>query len=363
MQHSAPIVMAMLPGSASAGLQPPDSPSPCCLGFDQSHPPRPEQPRGGTGQSAAPITPSTATAGAGEQRPLLRVLSGAGRTHRRKVADEIRRARHQLQTPRGQAADEVELIALSPVAEGKDRHPGAGLVVAGAAGNPVPDVVGEGALAQLQHHSIGTGDLAEVGAGAADVGGADEQRRRQLDQRRRAVEQSLGIEHQVVMADGDAAAQLVAVAVEAGAEGGGMAAKAIAAVAMQGHRFVGLPAGAGEDGDRVPARGARALVNGMAAVAVQLVVAAGGLEGPAEELLAWGGVLGDEQNRADRAGASDRAVDVGKPGAVGHRVAVPGRAFTKAARARKDASRRMPTPAGSLLVHFQLPAGNTWQNT
>jgi hypothetical protein len=42
---------------------------------------------------------------------------------------------------------------------------------------------------------------------------------------------------------------------------------------------------------------------------------------------------------------------------------VPGRAFTRAASARKDASRRVPTPAGSLLVHFQLPAGNTWQNT
>lgn len=117
-----------------------------------SHPPRPEQPCGRPGQSTAPITPSTPTAGAGEQGPLLRVLLGAGGTHRREVADEIRRVGDQLdalgrQAPRGQAADEVELVALPPVAEGKDRHPGAGLAVAGATGQPEPDVVGEGALA------------------------------------------------------------------------------------------------------------------------------------------------------------------------------------------------------------------------
>jgi hypothetical protein len=40
----------------------------------------------------------------------------------------------------------VELVAFPPVAQGKDRHPGAGLAVAGAAGQPEPDVVGEGAL-------------------------------------------------------------------------------------------------------------------------------------------------------------------------------------------------------------------------
>jgi hypothetical protein len=33
----------------------------------------------------------------------------------------------------------------------------------------------------LQHHPIGAGDLDEVGAGAADRGGADKQRRRQLN--------------------------------------------------------------------------------------------------------------------------------------------------------------------------------------
>ena len=49
------------------------------------------------------------------------MLAGAGRTHRREVADEIRSARHQLQTHRRQAADEVELIALPPGAQGKDR--------------------------------------------------------------------------------------------------------------------------------------------------------------------------------------------------------------------------------------------------
>ena len=117
-----------------------------------SRPPRPEQPCGRPGQSTAPITPSTPTAGAGEQGPLLWVLFGTGRTHRREVADEIRRARHQLQThrrqaPWGQAADEAEFLSLPPVAEGKDRHPGAGLAVAGAAGQPEPDVVGEGAPA------------------------------------------------------------------------------------------------------------------------------------------------------------------------------------------------------------------------
>jgi len=68
-----------------------------------SHPPRPEQSCGGPGQGAAPITPVSATTGAGEQRPLLRVLASAGRTHRREVADEIRRARNQLQAPMGQA--------------------------------------------------------------------------------------------------------------------------------------------------------------------------------------------------------------------------------------------------------------------
>ena len=111
---------------------------------------------------------------------------------------------------------------------------GAGLVVAGAAGQPQPDVVGEGALAQLQHHPIGAGHLAEMGADAADGGRADEQRCWQLDQRWRGVEQSLGIVHQVVVADGDAAAQLVAVAVEAGAEGGGKAAKTVARISRAG---------------------------------------------------------------------------------------------------------------------------------
>jgi len=115
----------------------------------------------------------------------------AGGTHRREVADEIRPTGDHLDDLRGEAPR----------------------------GQPEPDVVGEGALAQLQHHPIGTGDLAEMGAGAADGGGADEQRRRQLDQGRRGVEQVPGIEHQVVEADGDAAAQLVAIAVEAGAEG------------------------------------------------------------------------------------------------------------------------------------------------
>ena len=69
-----------------------------------SHPPRPKQPCGGPDKGAAPISPPvTPTTGTGEQRPLLRVLASAGRTHRREVADEIRRALNQLQAPMGQA--------------------------------------------------------------------------------------------------------------------------------------------------------------------------------------------------------------------------------------------------------------------
>jgi len=47
-----------------------------------------------------------------------------------------------------------------------------------------------------------------------------------------------------------------------------------------------------------------------------------GLEGPAEELLAWGGVLGDQQNRADGSGPCGGAVEVSQAGAVGGGVAV-----------------------------------------
>ncbi len=50
------------------------------------------------------------------------------------MADEVRRGGDQLQALGRQAGDEVELVALPPVTEGKDRHPGAGLAVAGAAG-------------------------------------------------------------------------------------------------------------------------------------------------------------------------------------------------------------------------------------
>jgi len=50
---------------------------------------------------------------------LLRVLAGTHSTHGREVADEVRRTRHQLQPLRGQAADEVQLVALLPVAQGQ----------------------------------------------------------------------------------------------------------------------------------------------------------------------------------------------------------------------------------------------------
>ncbi len=108
------------------------------------------------------------------------MLAGTHRTHGREVADEVRRARDQLQALRGKAADEVQLVALPPVAQGGGGGPGAGLVVAGAGWHPQPHVPVAGALAQLQHHPIGAGHLAEVGAGNADGCGADEQRRWQL---------------------------------------------------------------------------------------------------------------------------------------------------------------------------------------
>lgn len=240
------------------------------------------------------------------------MLTGTHRAHVREVADEVRRTRDQLHPTRRQAADEVQLVAFPPVVQGCGRAPRTGLVVAGAGWNPQPNVPVAGALTQLQHHPIGAGHLAEVGAGATDAGGADEQRRRQLDQRRRGIKEALVLEREFVVAQGDAAAQLVAVGVDAGANRRGEAAKAVAGIAVQHHLSVELLAGAGEDGDRAPARGAGALVEGMAAVAVQLVVAAVGLEGPAEELLAWSGVLGDQQDRADGGGPGEGAVDVGQ---------------------------------------------------
>ena len=156
--------------------------------------------------------------------------------------------------------------------------------------------------AQLEHHPVGAGDLAKMGAGATDAGETDEQRRR-------CIKEALGLEREFVVAQGDAAAQLVAVGVDAGADGRGEASKAFARIAVQHH----LP---------VELLGAGALVEGMAAVAMQLVVAAMGLEGPAEELLAGGGVLGDQQDRADGGGPGEGAVDVGQAGAVAGGVVV-----------------------------------------
>lgn len=102
------------------------------------------------------------------------MLAGTHRTHWREVADEVRRASNQLPALRGKAADEMQLVALPPVAQGQRCVPGAGLVVAGAGWHPRPHVPVAGTLAQLQHHPIRTGHLAEVGAGTADRGGADE---------------------------------------------------------------------------------------------------------------------------------------------------------------------------------------------
>ena len=96
----------------------------------------------------------------------------------------------------------------------------------------------------------------------------------------------------------------MAVGVEAAGDRGEQAAKAVAGIAVLHDLAVELLAGFGEDSDRIPACGAGTFIEGMAAVAVQLVVTAMGLEGPAEELLAWGGDLGDQQHRADAGGAA-----------------------------------------------------------
>jgi len=143
--------------------------------------------------------------------------------------------------------------------------------VAGADWHPQPHVPVAGALAQLQHHPIRAGHLAEMGAGASGRGGADEQWRRQLDQRRRRIEQALVLQHEFVVAQGDAAAQLMTVGSDDAGDGRGQAAKAIAGIAEQHHLAIELLVGLGEDGDRVPSRRSWTLVEGMAAVAVSLV--------------------------------------------------------------------------------------------
>jgi len=67
---------------------------------------------------------SSLAAGARKQGALLRVLAGAHGAHRWEVTDEVRRAGDQLQAPMGQAlglqaADEVQLVAFAPVAQGQ----------------------------------------------------------------------------------------------------------------------------------------------------------------------------------------------------------------------------------------------------
>ena len=47
------------------------------------------------------------------------MLAGAHGAHRREVADEVRRAGDQLDALGGKAADEVQLIAFAPVAQGQ----------------------------------------------------------------------------------------------------------------------------------------------------------------------------------------------------------------------------------------------------
>jgi len=88
-----------------------------------------------------------------------------------------------------------------------------------------------------------------MGAGTAGGGGADEQLGRQLNQRRRGIEKPLALQHHIDMAQGNAAAQLVAIGVEAAADRRGQAAKAAAGIAVQDRLAIELPAGSGEDGD------------------------------------------------------------------------------------------------------------------
>jgi hypothetical protein len=95
------------------------------------------------------------------------VLACAHCAHVGEVADEVRLTGDQLQAPMGhalsrQAADEVQLVALPPVAQGQGWTPGAGLVVAGATRHPEPHILFAGALPQLQHHPIGVPPLAEA---------------------------------------------------------------------------------------------------------------------------------------------------------------------------------------------------------
>jgi len=103
----------------------------CPLWKWSSDSPGPKQTGGGSrGTSGATLaaastatTPTSARVVA-EQWSLLRVLPGSHSAQVREVADEIRCAGDQLQTvgrqaPRGQAADEVQLVGLLPVAQGQ----------------------------------------------------------------------------------------------------------------------------------------------------------------------------------------------------------------------------------------------------
>ena len=54
-----------------------------------------------------------------EQRALLRVLTGTYRAPRRAVVNEVSRTRDQLHPTPNHAGDQVQLVALPPVAQGQ----------------------------------------------------------------------------------------------------------------------------------------------------------------------------------------------------------------------------------------------------
>ncbi len=182
-----------------------------------------------------------------------------------------------------------------------------------ARGHPQPDVPVGGALAQLQHHPIGEGHLAEMGGGAVLIGAADEQLGRQQHLRRRGVREALGLEDRIEETEAKAAAQLLPPGRYGSGERRREPAELAAGVARQDDLAKELDGGPGEDGDRAPTMGAGALVDGVAAVAVQALVAPVGLERPAEEFRTRCGVLGDQQYCADACVAAG-GVQIGQGG-------------------------------------------------
>ena len=81
-----------------------------------------------------------------------------------------------------------------------------------------------------------------------------------------------------------------------------------------------------------------------------------GLEGPAEELLSWGGVLGDQQDRADRRGTAEGAVGVGQRGAADGGVAA-GAVAAVAGVVGEGAGQRVPKDRTAARLGLPLGRG------